>query len=70
VDVVIGTSQILRDHSHHKSMAQITETAIEVVQYIKRYVIIVGREADAWLRSICRITLPPAHEVTVEQAWS
>lgn len=51
-------------------MAQITETAIEVVQYIKRYVIIVGREADAWLRSICRITLPPAHEVTVEQAWS
>ena len=35
VDVVIGTSQILRDHSHHKSMAQITETAIEVVQYIK-----------------------------------
>jgi homocitrate synthase len=35
VDVVIGTSQILRDHSHHKSMAEITEQAIEVVQYIK-----------------------------------
>ncbi|KAB5572342.1 homocitrate synthase [Coniochaeta sp. 2T2.1] len=35
VDVVIGTSQILMDNSHHKSMAQITETAIEVVQYIK-----------------------------------
>ena len=37
VDVVIGTSQILRDHSHHKSMAEITETAIEVVKWIKRY---------------------------------
>ncbi|KAL6884890.1 Homocitrate synthase [Trichoderma ghanense] len=35
VDVVIGTSQILRDHSHHKSMAEITETAIEVVKWIK-----------------------------------
>ena len=53
MDVVIGTSQILRNHSHHKSMAQITETAIEVVQYIKRYVLIIGDEAvygsEPWL---------------------
>lgn len=36
VDVVIGTSQQLRDHSHKKSMKEITESAIEVIQYIKR----------------------------------
>lgn len=36
VDVVIGTSQQLRDHSHKKSMKEIMESAIEVIQYIKR----------------------------------
>lgn len=35
VDVVIGTSQLLREHSHGKTMAQIQESAIEVIQYIK-----------------------------------
>ncbi len=38
VDVVIGTSQQLREHSHKKSMKEITESAIEVIQYIKRHV--------------------------------
>jgi isopropylmalate/homocitrate/citramalate synthase len=38
VDVVIGTSQLLREHSHGKTMAQIQESAIEVIKYIKRYV--------------------------------
>lgn len=37
VDVVIGTSQLLREHSHGKTMAQIQESAIEVIKYIKRY---------------------------------
>ena len=37
VDVVIGTSSFLRDHSHGKDMAYIHKTAIEVIQYIKRY---------------------------------
>ncbi|KAI1826222.1 hypothetical protein F4861DRAFT_119516 [Xylaria intraflava] len=35
VDVVIGTSQLLRDHSHGKDMAAITKAAIEVITYIK-----------------------------------
>lgn len=35
VDVVIGTSQLLREHSHGKTMAQIQDSAIEVIKYIK-----------------------------------
>ncbi|CAF3656631.1 unnamed protein product [Fusarium graminearum] len=35
VDVVIGTSQYLREHSHGKDMAYIKESAIEVIRYIK-----------------------------------
>ena len=35
LDVVIGTSQILRQHSHGKDMAYITKTALEVIQFIK-----------------------------------
>lgn len=38
VDLVIGTSQFLREHSHGKDMAYITKTAIEVIEYVKRYV--------------------------------
>lgn len=37
VDLVIGTSQFLREHSHGKDMAYITKTAIEVIEYVKRY---------------------------------
>ncbi|KAG6038787.1 Saccharopine dehydrogenase [Claviceps citrina] len=35
VDVVIGTSKQLREHSHGKDMAYITKTAIEVIEYVK-----------------------------------
>lgn len=35
VDVVIGTSSFLRDHSHGKDMAWITKTAIEVIEFVK-----------------------------------
>ena len=35
LDVVIGTSSFLREHSHGKSMAIITQTALEVIEYIK-----------------------------------
>ncbi|QYS99902.1 Homocitrate synthase [Trichoderma simmonsii] len=35
VDVVIGTSSFLREHSHGKDMAAITKQALEVVNYIK-----------------------------------
>jgi homocitrate synthase len=35
VDVVIGTSSFLREHSHGKDMVYITKTALEVVDYIK-----------------------------------
>lgn len=35
VDVVIGTSKHLREHSHGKDMEYITKTALEVIEYIK-----------------------------------
>ncbi|KAK3381736.1 HMGL-like-domain-containing protein [Podospora didyma] len=35
LDVVIGTSSFLREHSHGKSMAYIEQTAIEVIEYVK-----------------------------------
>jgi homocitrate synthase len=37
VDLVIGTSSFLREHSHGKDMAAITKAAIEVINYVKRY---------------------------------
>ena len=37
VDVVIGTSSFLQNHSHGKDMAYITKSAIEVINYIKRF---------------------------------
>ncbi|KAI0118117.1 homocitrate synthase [Hypoxylon sp. NC0597] len=35
LDIVIGTSHFLREHSHGKDMAFITKAALEVVQYVK-----------------------------------
>ncbi|KAK3384680.1 HMGL-like-domain-containing protein [Lasiosphaeria ovina] len=35
LDVVIGTSSFLREHSHGKDMAYIEKTAIEVIEYVK-----------------------------------
>jgi homocitrate synthase len=37
VDVVIGTSSFLQKHSHGKDMDYITKSAIEVINYIKRF---------------------------------
>ena len=37
VDVVIGTSSYLREHSHGKDMEYIKNAAIEVINYVKRY---------------------------------
>lgn len=38
VDLVIGTSSFLREHSHGKDMVAIEKAAIEVINYVKRYV--------------------------------
>lgn len=35
VDVVIGTSAHLREHSHGKDMTYIKNTAIEVIEFVK-----------------------------------
>lgn len=35
VDVVIGTSSYLREHSHGKDMTYITKTAVEVIEFVK-----------------------------------
>ncbi|KAF2736181.1 homocitrate synthase-like protein [Polyplosphaeria fusca] len=35
LDVVIGTSSFLREHSHGKDMTYIKQTAIEVIEYVK-----------------------------------
>jgi homocitrate synthase len=37
VDVVIGTSSLLREFSHGKDMEYITKSAIEVIEYVKRF---------------------------------
>lgn len=43
VDVVIGTSSFLRDFSHGKDMESITKSAIEVINFVKRYVCLVAQ---------------------------
>lgn len=35
LDVVIGTSSFLREHSHGKDMTYIKNAALEVIQYVK-----------------------------------
>lgn len=35
LDVVIGTSSYLREHSHGKDMTYIKNTAIEVIEFVK-----------------------------------
>ncbi len=37
IDVVIGTSRQLREHSHGKSMDEVIETAVEVVEYLRAH---------------------------------
>lgn len=49
LDVVIGTSSFLREHSHGKDMAYIEKTAIEVIEYIKSKGLEVRCELDRWI---------------------
>ena len=35
LDIVIGTSSFLREHSHGKDKAYITKTALEVIEFVK-----------------------------------
>jgi isopropylmalate/homocitrate/citramalate synthase len=35
LDIVIGTSSFLREHSHGKDMEYITKTALEVIEFVK-----------------------------------
>lgn len=35
LDIVIGTSSFLREHSHGKDMTYITKTALEVIDFVK-----------------------------------
>lgn len=37
VDLVIGTSSFLQKYSHGKSIEMIQKTALEVIEYVKRY---------------------------------
>lgn len=46
LDIVIGTSQHLREHSHGKDMAYIQKTAVEVIKYVK----------EKGLEARCRLT--------------
>lgn len=39
VDLVIGTSSFLREYSHGKSIQMIEKIALEVIEYVKRYVL-------------------------------
>jgi homocitrate synthase len=51
VDVVIGTSSYLTEHSHGKDMAYIHKTAIEVITYIKNAGLEVRFSAEDAFRS-------------------
>jgi len=35
VDIVIGTSSVLMEHSHGKDIAYIKKTAVEVIEFVK-----------------------------------
>jgi homocitrate synthase len=71
LDVVIGTSSFLREHSHGKDMAYITKTALEVIEYIKSKGLEVRCEFHEPIPStLIRIThailKPPAASCTLE----
>jgi homocitrate synthase len=51
IDVVFGTSRYLREYSHGKSMDQVIETAIEVVQYIRSHEVEVRFSTEDSFRS-------------------
>ncbi|KAJ2906904.1 mitochondrial putative homocitrate synthase [Zalerion maritima] len=51
VDVVIGTSSYLMEHSHGKDMTYITNTAIEVIQFVKSHGIEIRFSSEDSFRS-------------------
>ncbi|TVY49634.1 Homocitrate synthase, mitochondrial [Lachnellula occidentalis] len=51
VDVVIGTSSYLMEHSHGKDMTYITNTAIEVINYVKSHNIEIRFSSEDSFRS-------------------
>lgn len=51
VDVVIGTSSYLREHSHGKDMTYITNTAIEVITFVKSHNIEIRFSSEDSFRS-------------------
>jgi homocitrate synthase len=71
LDVVIGTSSFLREHSHGKDMDYITKTALEVIAYIKSKGLEVRCEfmssiPSALIRITHAIPKPPAASCTLE----
>lgn len=51
VDVVIGTSSFLREHSHGKDMDYIAKTAVEVIEYVKSHGIEIRFSSEDSFRS-------------------
>ena len=51
VDVVIGTSQFLREYSHGKDMTHITQSALEVIEYVKSHGIEIRFSSEDSFRS-------------------
>lgn len=51
VDVVIGTSSYLMEHSHGKDMTYITNTAIEVINFVKSHNIEIRFSSEDSFRS-------------------
>jgi hypothetical protein len=67
LDVVIGTSSFLREHSHGKDMAYIEKTAIEVIEYIKSKGLEVRCESSPSLSFFSRNSTPAIAEI---HPWS
>lgn len=55
IDIVIGTSSFLREHSHGKDMVYITKTALEVIEFVK----------SKGLEVRCRSSLPAGRALAV-----
>lgn len=51
VDVVIGTSSFLREHSHGKDMDYIAKAAIEVIEFVKSHNIEIRFSSEDSFRS-------------------
>lgn len=51
VDVVIGTSSFLREHSHGKDMDYIAKSAIEVIEFVKSHNIEIRFSSEDSFRS-------------------